>query len=73
MACVRFYQKYLSRPLHYLAGPGAGCRFEPSCSAYTLEAIRRHGFFKGSALGLWRIVRCNPFCHGGHDPVPEKK
>ena len=73
MGCVRFYQKYLSRPLHFLAGPGSGCRFEPSCSAYALEAIRRHGFFKGSALGFWRIVRCNPFSHGGHDPVPEKK
>ena len=73
MACVRFYRRYLSAPLHFLAGPGAGCRFEPSCSAYGLEALRRHGFFKGSALAFWRILRCGPWSRGGADPVPPKK
>ncbi len=49
------------------------CRFEPSCSSYAIEAISRHGAFKGTALAAWRILRCNPFCKGGYDPVPEKK
>jgi uncharacterized protein len=65
---IRGYQWTFGRMLGAL-GPGI-CRFEPSCSHYTLEAIRRHGFFKGSLLGAYRILRCNPFCRGGHDPVP---
>ena len=48
------------------------CRFIPTCSQYALEAIRVHGAFKGSALSIWRILRCNPFCKGGYDPVPPK-
>ena len=46
------------------------CRFTPTCSAYALEALRRRGFFPGAALGLARIVRCNPWSQGGDDPVP---
>ncbi len=46
------------------------CRFTPSCSQYTLEAIEKYGLMKGSWLGAKRILRCNPFNPGGHDPVP---
>jgi putative membrane protein insertion efficiency factor len=46
------------------------CRFTPTCSGYALEALRTHGFLKGSALSAWRILRCNPFVKGGYDPVP---
>lgn len=48
------------------------CRFYPSCSAYAVEAIGVHGAVKGSALTAWRLLRCQPFCAGGYDPVPEK-
>ena len=46
------------------------CRFEPTCSAYAMEAITIHGVFKGLALTVWRLMRCHPFCKGGYDPVP---
>jgi hypothetical protein len=49
---------------------GGRCRFEPSCSAYAEEAIRRHGAMRGSLLAFWRILRCNPFGRPGLDPVP---
>ena len=61
---IRFYQKYLS-PLK-----PATCRFTPSCSQYAIEAIRKHGPFKGLALAVWRILRCNPWGGSGYDPVP---
>ena len=61
---IRFYQKYLSF---------GNCRYVPSCSEYMLEAILKHGFFIGFALGCWRILRCNPFSRGGFDKVPDKK
>lgn len=48
------------------------CRFTPTCSQYAIEALSVHGFFKGSYLSIKRIVRCNPFCDGGIDPVPPK-
>ena len=62
---IRFYQQYLSA----LKG-GPTCRFVPTCSAYAKEAIQKYGALKGSALALWRILRCNPFSKGGYDPVP---
>ena len=62
---IRLYQVTLSWLL------GGCCRFLPSCSNYALEAVRRHGFLAGSWLAGWRILRCNPFCRGGFDPVPE--
>ncbi len=63
---IQFYQKCIS-PLF----PSC-CRFYPTCSAYTKEAIRRFGFLRGGFLGFKRILRCNPFCKGGVDPVPEE-
>ena len=45
------------------------CRFYPSCSEYMIEAVRKKGVIKGCFLGCWRILRCNPFCPGGYDPV----
>jgi uncharacterized protein len=49
---------------------GAGCRFEPSCSIYALQALQQHGAARGSYLTLRRLARCQPWCDGGHDPVP---
>lgn len=49
------------------------CRFTPTCSEYFSEAIRIHGVLKGSALGVWRMMRCNPMCKHGFDPVPPAK
>ncbi|HEY2847184.1 MAG TPA: membrane protein insertion efficiency factor YidD [Pyrinomonadaceae bacterium] len=45
------------------------CRFEPTCSEYAREAVEKHGVIRGSWMGLKRILRCQPFCEGGHDPV----
>lgn len=61
---IRLYQRFISPMLPPV------CRFEPSCSRYTAEAIDVHGAVRGGLLGAWRIVRCNPLCEGGHDPVP---
>jgi uncharacterized protein len=49
---------------------GSGCRFEPTCSSYSLQALQLHGAVRGSYLTLRRVVRCQPWCDGGHDPVP---
>lgn len=49
---------------------GTNCRFVPSCSGYALEALEQHGALAGSYLTLHRLVRCGPWCAGGHDPVP---
>ncbi|MBU3850927.1 MAG: membrane protein insertion efficiency factor YidD [Candidatus Treponema excrementipullorum] len=64
---IRFYQVCIS-PLF-----PPSCRFYPTCSNYALEAIQKHGPFKGLYLAVKRILRCNPYCKGGYDPVPEKK
>lgn len=66
MFLVKAYRKVLSPIL-----PNS-CRFTPTCSEYALEALQRHGAIKGSLLSVYRILRCNPFCRGGYDPVPEK-
>ena len=62
---VKAYRLLLSPAL------GSACRFEPTCSAYALEALQRHGAARGSYLTLKRLGRCQPWCDGGHDPVPE--
>lgn len=46
------------------------CRFVPTCSDYAMEAAERYGALRGSILAVWRLLRCHPFCRGGHDPVP---
>ena len=50
---------------------GSACRFEPTCSLFTLQALQRHGAWAGSYLGAVRIARCHPWCKGGKDPVPD--
>ena len=50
---------------------GSACRFEPTCSAYSLQALEQHGAVAGTALTVYRLVRCQPWCQGGLDPVPE--
>jgi uncharacterized protein len=62
-APIRFYQRFISPALP------ARCKYHPSCSAYAVSALRSHGIARGSVLAAWRLVRCNPFSHGGYDPV----
>ena len=52
---------------------GSSCRFEPTCSAYSLQALQQHGATKGSYLTLYRLARCQPWCNGGYDPVPSSQ
>lgn len=63
---IKFYQKNIS------PYKGTKCPYFPSCSAYGMEAVEKHGAVIGGVLAVWRILRCNPFSKGGYDPVPEK-
>ncbi len=67
---IRSYQLLLSPLLSFLGGPGSGCRFEPSCSRYCLEALEVHGLRRGAWLGIQRLARCQPWGGQGYDPVP---
>lgn len=67
LKAIRFYQRYISPVFPPV------CRYYPSCSHYTFEAIDRYGFFRGGAMGALRILRCNPLFPGGVDPVPDLK
>jgi putative membrane protein insertion efficiency factor len=62
-APIRFYQRFVSP---YLP---RRCKYEPTCSAYAIAAVRSHGIMRGTVLAAWRILRCNPFSHGGYDPI----
>ena len=66
MGLVRAYRLLLSPWL------GSACRFEPTCSAYSLQALEKHGAAAGSYLTVARLLRCHPWCAGGHDAVPEE-
>ncbi len=63
---IEFYQKYISRYILV----GAHCRFTPTCSEYALQAFKKYNFFKALFLSFKRILRCNPYCEGGYDPLP---
>ena len=52
---------------------GPHCKYEPSCSEYALDAVRTYGVFRGGLLAAWRVLRCNPWSHGGHDPVAQQR
>ncbi len=67
IALIRLYQAGLSPLL------GDNCRFTPTCSQYAIDAIRTHGSIVGSLYALWRLLRCQPFCRGGYDPVPARR
>ena len=67
---IRGYQVVISPVLHWIGGPGSGCRFEPTCSWYCLEAVEQHGARQGLYLGVRRLVRCHPWGGAGLDPVP---
>jgi hypothetical protein len=66
IALVRAYRLLLSPWL------GSNCRFEPTCSQYALTALEHHGAAAGGALAAGRLLRCHPWCAGGHDPVPDE-
>ena len=63
IAPIRLYQRFIS------PGLPSRCKFHPSCSEYAVQAIRSYGILRGTVLAAWRLLRCNPFSHGGYDPV----
>jgi putative membrane protein insertion efficiency factor len=63
VAPIRFYQRFIS------PGLPRRCKYHPTCSEYAVNAIRTYGVFKGLVLAGWRLLRCNPWSHGGYDPV----
>ena len=66
-APIRLYRRVISPAL------GKRCKYEPSCSAYALQAFRTYGILRGVVLAGWRLLRCNPWSHGGFDPVEQQR
>ena len=67
IAPIRAYQRLISPALP------RRCKYHPTCSAYAVDAIRADGILRGSVLAAWRLLRCNPFSHGGYDPVSAQR
>ena len=67
LAPIRFYSRFISPALP------ARCKYHPSCSAYAVQAVERYGMLRGLVLAVWRVLRCNPFSHGGYDPPEGQK
>jgi putative membrane protein insertion efficiency factor len=67
LAPIRAYQRLISPALP------RRCKYEPTCSDYAVQAIRELGFARGMVLAAWRLARCNPFSHGGYDPVEARR
>ena len=63
VAPIRIYQRFISPALP------RRCKYHPTCSEYAVQAVRTQGVLKGLVLAAWRLLRCNPWSHGGHDPV----
>ena len=70
---MRLVMIYLVRGYQLFISPyfPTSCRYYPTCSHYAIDALKIHGVFKGTALAVWRVLRCNPWSEGGEDPVPE--
>lgn len=66
-APIRLYQRVIS------PGLAPRCKYEPSCSHYAVQAVERYGILRGLVLAVWRVVRCNPWSHGGYDPVEHQR
>ena len=66
-APIRVYQRFIS------PGIASRCKYEPSCSRYAVQAIERYGILRGLVLAAWRVLRCNPWSHGGYDPVEHQR
>jgi hypothetical protein len=66
-APIRAYQRWISAALP------RRCKYEPTCSAYAAQALEEYGILRGLLLGCWRLLRCNPFSHGGYDPVSAQR
>lgn len=68
---IKIYQKTLSLDHGFLKflRPYGFCRFQPTCSEYAIKALEKYGFWRGGFKAVWRVLRCNPWNKGGHDPV----
>ena len=72
-ALLWFYKRIVSPALHAVAGATGACRFQPTCSEYAAIAVAEHGWLRGGAMALGRLLRCHPLHPGGFDPVPSRQ